>query len=291
LYKNDIIKGGHVFQVLFIIKFSQMLDNNKTGHTTLTENVFLNKFEGNEAEWLASALAKLEAKSKSFPLLLSLVDRKISAGVLGWTAEELDHLNTVYPTFERTQWTKKAIASTILLLAIPPADKEIIEGAFDIAEMEESAILYKSLYFLRNAEAFIKRFEEGIRTNMNHVIDALSANNPFPAQYLSEHSWNQLILKNIFTERPLYKIYQLDEHKNEALAGIATDFIYERWSAHRQVTPEIWRLIQGYQTEKLMQDFEQRDKSEVEERVFAVLSENKENDPSFWDEVGLSTEA
>ncbi len=268
-----------------------MLDNNKTEEATLTEKLLSNKFEGKEAEWLASALAKLQEKSKSFPLLLTLVDRKISDGILSWTPEELSHLKAVYPTFESTQWTKKAIASTILLLAIPSADKAIIESAFDTAEMEESAILYKSLYFLGNAESFIKRFEEGIRTNMDHVVDALSANNPFPAQYLSQHSWNQLILKNIFTGRPLYKIYQLDERSNEDLAGIATDFIYERWSAHRQVTPEIWRLIQGHQSEKLMQDFEQRDKSEIEERVYTVLSGRAESTPSFWQEVGLSTQA
>ena len=54
--------------------------------------------------------------------------------------------------------------------------------------------------------------------------------------------------------RPLYKIIDLDSRKNEKLALIAHDYIHERWSAGRVVTPEIWRLVVGFVTPEIAKD-------------------------------------
>ena len=78
------------------------------------------------------------------------------------------------------------------------------------------------------------------------VFDAIALNNPYAAHFLSEEAWNQLVLKAIFMGRPLYKIYDLLERKNQKLALVLNDYIQERWSASRAVSPEVWQLMSGY---------------------------------------------
>ena len=52
-----------------------------------------------------------------------------------------------------------------------------------------------------------------------------------------------MILKAIFIERPLYKIYGLDKRMNKPLAEMLVAYVNERWAAGRDVTPELWRLV------------------------------------------------
>lgn len=115
-----------------------------------------------------------------------------------------------------------------------------------MADIKELVVLYKGLFFLKNAADFILTVQEGIRTNMVAVFDAIALANPFAAKYLPVDAWNQLVLKALFMGRPLYQIIDLDLRKNEKLALIIHDYIHERWSAGRLVSPEIWRLVSGF---------------------------------------------
>lgn len=257
---------------------------------TLPLDLFLKKFDHRESEWVEKTISALAVSEnlKKFPVYLSLVTRKIENTAVDWSKEDLSQLNALYPGFEKNSWTKQDIARISLSLAIPEDQNvAVLEAAFETAEMEELIILYRSLYFLPNAVAFTKRFEEGIRTNMANVMDALGAYNPFPASYLEEHAWNQLVLKTIFMERPLYKMYHLDRRKNEKLANMLQDFVCERWSAHRQVSPEIWRLVQGYLREDVAEVLRQKEKTEIEEKAIKELFQNQETQKDFWDQIGL----
>jgi len=78
--------------------------------------------------------------------------------------------------------------------------------------------------------------------NMTVVFDAVALNNPYPAAFLAEPAWNQMVLKGIFMSRPLYRMFRLEERRNDTLARMVSDFSHERWAASRKVTPEVWRL-------------------------------------------------
>jgi len=62
------------------------------------------------------------------------------------------------------------------------------------------------------------------------------------------------VLKAIFMERPIHRIVGLDDRKNQKLAAILYDFVHERWSANRAVTPELWRLMPGFLNAEIFAD-------------------------------------
>ncbi|MNR58027.1 hypothetical protein D3C85_1789260 [compost metagenome] len=68
--------------------------------------------------------------------------------------------------------------------------------------------------------------------------------NPYPAKFLSQLAWNQLVLKAFFTEKDVHLIVGLNDRVNEALKLTLHDYIEERLAANRTVAPEIYQLTQ-----------------------------------------------
>jgi hypothetical protein len=137
---------------------------------------------------------------------------------------------------------------------------------------------------------------------MIDVFDAIALENTFPITYFSEDAWNHMVLKAIFMERPIYRIFGIDERRNTKLAGILHDFVQERWAAGRTVTPELWRMMVGFINDDIFEDLKKVivSKSEIDKiAALKVLQgiENKEikdwlENQAFqstnmsWDDIG-----
>src|SRR5690606_25491827 len=119
-----------------------------------------------------------------------------------------------------------------------------INALFAAAEMNEEVALYSALPFYAYPEEWIAKCANGIRSNIGTVLEAIMYHNPFPARYLPEAYWNQLVLKAFFTEKDVNKITGLYERVNPALADTLSDYVLERQAAHRTVAPEIFKLIE-----------------------------------------------
>lgn len=149
-------------------------------------------------------------------------------------------------------------ARTLLLLAAPHQDKDAylnkLEQLFSTAEMGELVALYAGLPLLPYPEAYKLRAAEGIRTNIGTVFEAIALDNPYPADYLEEGAWNQMVLKTVFVGKPLYRIYGLEKRSNPTLARILSDYAHERWAAGRTVTPELWRPVGPFLNQELIED-------------------------------------
>ena len=109
--------------------------------------------------------------------------------------------------------------------------------------MNELVALYSSLPLLAYPESWKFRCTEGIRSNIGSALEAIMYDNPYPAEQLDEPAWNQLVLKAFFTDKHVERIVGLDKRTNRQLASILIDYVHERRSAHRQVNPQLWRLI------------------------------------------------
>ncbi len=121
-----------------------------------------------------------------------------------------------------------------------------IQTMFIAADMNELVALYSALPILQYPEAWIEQCTEGIRNNMEIVLQAIMYFNSYPANFLSDSAWNQMILKAFFTNQDISKIWAVDDRNNQSLANMLVDFAHERWAAGRETPIYLWRLVGKY---------------------------------------------
>ncbi len=203
--------------------------------------------------WLEGKLTALQTdfQPRSFYLAFGACPRFLGKDPLTFTEAELSSLTVAYPNFSATEWTTDQLGRILLATALPTeTNVEVLDTLFGTADYRELIALYKGLYFLDNAPDFVPRTREGLRTNMTGVFDAIALENPYPARYLDEDAWNHMVLKAMFMQRPMYRIYRIEDRKNAKLADIFLDYAEERRSAYRPVSPELWRFIDGFVTDR-----------------------------------------
>ncbi|MDA1267975.1 MAG: EboA domain-containing protein [Bacteroidetes bacterium] len=198
--------------------------------------------------WLEEQVEKIKnpTSPNAFFLAFSKASRHFKKEALSSGLGALSLDESGMSPFCPSHWDSLQAARIFLLLQLPQEKKSwmtTVQQLFETADMYEQQALYAALPLLPFAEDMLPRAIEGCRTNMSLVFDAIALNNPYPARFFPETNWNQLVLKAIFMQRPLYQIQQLDARRNPALAAMVIDFAHERWAAGRPVMPEIWRLL------------------------------------------------
>lgn len=206
---------------------------------------------------------------QQYNLTFSAISRFVGKSII--------HLEDAETGFTIKGWPADRVARVWWLLQLPATDKPAyikhIETLFDTAEMNELAALYSALPLLAFPEAWTLRTAEGIRSNIGTVLEAIMLNNPYPAQHLSEAAWNQLVLKAIFTDKPVGRIIGLDQRANATLAAVLVDYAHERWAAGRTVNPMLWRLVAPFVNETSFNDIKRVWNSEQTiEREAAALA-------------------
>jgi hypothetical protein len=184
------------------------------------------------------------------------------------TVEELESASNICNNWFPTNWTIDQAARTLLVLSLPSdrADKYllILNQVFAAADVRELVALYQALPLLASSERFCDllaaalryRAAEGIRSNMTAVFNAVALNNPYPAEYLDNLAWNQMVLKALFVGSPLHLIQGIDERANPELARMLIDYAHERWAAGRDVSPELWRCVGKFANSEMLTDLE-----------------------------------
>ena len=249
------------------------------------------KLSEKELDWLkqkSTILATSETIGK-FPVFFSLTARFITNEIPLWEEGELEQLEAVYPGFGKSSWTKQELVRVVLMISLDTSkNKEILEAFFETAEMQELVAFFKGLYLLENAKEFTLSVEEGIRTNMVNVFDSFTAGNPYAITYLEEWAWNQLVLKALFLDRPLFTIHEIDKRKNHSMSEMLQDYVNERWSASREISPEIWRMIEGNLRGDVRKRISERELKGIEkEAIDHVLYNDKDaNALEFWNNIG-----
>ena len=200
-------------------------------------------------QWLIAKakLVRSEEKSTQLNLTFSQLPRKTGKAVIDRTAT-IEAANTLFPGFSIDGWNIDRLARVWLLMQISPADKasylQKINGLLTGSEMQEQVALYSALPFYAYPEEWIPFCENGIRSNIGIAQEAIMYDNPYPAAYLSENAFNQLVLKTFFTEKDVTRIVGLEQRMNQPLADTLADYVDERTAAHRTVEPNIYKLIE-----------------------------------------------
>lgn len=236
--------------------------------------------EANSLDWLKNQAGKIsqEGAPTKFFLAFSQASRFFKKEDLALNDSERAVAAQLSPGFDPSHWDCLQTARTFLLLQFPQEKEgwfKAVNQLFETGDYHEQQALYAALPLLPFQEDLLNRAIDGCRTNMTVIFDAIALNNPYPKEKFPEANWNQMVLKSIFMQRPLYRIQGLDERRNQALAEIASDFAHERWAAGRLVMPELWRLVVPFVNEKLLEDLKKvvfsENQMEAEAGILAIV--------------------
>lgn len=205
--------------------------------------------ETKSMEWLVLQKEKIEKEGSylKFYMAFGQASRFFKKNLLNISEKQKDAAIALMEGFSPQTWDQLQTARSYLLLHFEEKDASnwvnALNKLFETADMHEQQSLYAALPIMPFQEEMKERAIEGLRTNISSVFDAVALNNPYPAKYFDERAWNQMVLKAIFMQRPLYQIQHADKRANPVLAKILIDFAHERWAAGRIVMPELWRFV------------------------------------------------
>ncbi|MEL6442060.1 MAG: EboA domain-containing protein [Cyanobacteria bacterium J06621_8] len=235
-----------------------MLTNIKTTFTLLFDWLE-NRVADTSYQWLKQQTTIISngGAERTFFTSYSAVSRYLGKEKLGLSTAELEMARELAEVWQSFNWTLEQVGRTLILLSLPSSDPDQYLATLDkliaAADVEEAISFYQGLYLLPHPEKLQLRAAEGIRTNMTSVFNAVALNNPYPAQYLDELAWNQMVLKALFIGSPLTQIYGLESRNNQRLSQMLINYARERLAAKRTVTPELWSLAMVFQPEVVAQ--------------------------------------
>lgn len=236
--------------------------------------------------WFDGAIGSIRrsASDSDLNLAFGLVPRKLGKADLALDAAELRAAGQARAGWDPELWSVDQAARIALLLATP-GDADAFVRRVDLlcatADVAELVALYRGLPLYPWPERHRLRAAEGVRTNMKAVFEAVAHANPYPAEQLPEHAWNQMVLKALFVGSSLDAVLGLDRRANAALAQMLCDYAHERWSASRPVSPELWRCVGPFATGKRIDDLVHVIRTGGEaERLAAALALWRSPDPA-----------
>jgi hypothetical protein len=207
------------------------------------------RLDTDRLHWLSQKLEIMQAglEDRSIFTAFSLVPRQLGKTPLNLNATELQAAKMLCPQWNPKNWTVEQTARALLLLNLPQDDGSRVQHwmtqFFTTAGLQELIALHQTLPLLPHPDRYRFWADEGVRSHMTGVFEAIALENPYATWHFEEAAWNQLVLKAIFIDAPLHPIVGLDERRNATLTQMLMDYVHERWAAHRRVTPEIWRLV------------------------------------------------
>ena len=231
-----------------------------------------------ELDWINQQEKKLSGNysQRSFYLAFSSAARFIGKRKLKLNEEQLINAARIRKGWQPGKWNLLQSVRTYFLLMLPDEDPDEYVSQCkqlqEAADIEEQVSLYAALPLLPCPMKLAARAAEGIRTNITDVFDAIALNNPYPADFLDTKAWNQMVLKAVFMQRPLYRIYGAEERLNPELAEMLIDFAHERWAASREVVPELWRFIGPFLDKGYLPDLQRAVQGGAVERKAALLA-------------------
>ena len=209
----------------------------------------------NGLDWLDCKIEEIvrTANKRTLFTSYSAVPRYLDKQKLNLSEKDLQAARELVTGWNPIDLTTDRAGRIMLLLSFPSEDSDryvaTLEQIIAAADVEEAIAFYRSLPLLPYPEKFQLRAAEGIRTNMTSVFNAVALNNPYPARYLDDLAWNQMVLKALFVGSPLHPIYGLESRNNQQLSQMLIDYACERLAANRTVSPELWELVMPFQPE------------------------------------------
>lgn len=227
--------------------------------------------------WLNTVIYDLETNytESSFMQWYSLVPRFTGTEKLFVSEKDTLDANKIRKGWHITNLTIDQTTRILLVLNAFQGNiseyNKTLNKILSSGDLKEIDALFSALPLLPFPKEQCELALAGKRTNISSLFDRIALNNPFPSEYLDDDNWNQMILKAVFIESPLYKIYGLDKRMNIKLASMLFDYAKERKAAGRVITPELWRLVAPYAESSVLESIKQMFEQELIHKFSAAL--------------------
>lgn len=149
------------------------------------------------------------------------------------------------PDWTPAHWTLRDAVRVRLALALAAADPAWPAGLDALcreATLEEAVALHRGLPCYPRAEALRARAAAGVRSSMGALYEAVALDSPYPAAWLDQGAWNQMVLKCFFVGVEARRIVGWRTRANPELALMLRDYARERRAAARAIDPALWEL-------------------------------------------------
>jgi hypothetical protein len=127
----------------------------------------------------------------------------------------------------------------LILLAfdtLPASERlEVASDLYHRGEVRERQALVRVLAYLPAPTSFRELALEACRSSTLSVFEAMACENPYPAAHFAEPSFNQMVLKAVFSGVALHRVTSLPERVTPELVRMAEDYAAERRAAGRAV--------------------------------------------------------
>ena len=151
-------------------------------------------------------------------------------------------------------WSLACTARVALLAfacaALEPREHHgLLKEAYAKGDNGERIAVLRSLSLLPDPRRFVDIATEACRTHVQDVFEAICCENPYAEHYFPDQSYNQLVIKALFTDVPLTRVLGLVPRKNAELYRMARDFEAERRAASRTVSADLTFVAHALENE------------------------------------------
>lgn len=216
---------------------------------SLINSLIAPHLEAKAREFVANAEREIQAgvSDARFTALISLASRHIPKRRLEPSIDQCTSAQAIMPGWSPQDWGLLEAVRVVLILVHPeltqPDFSERFNRWFNYADEGELCAFYRAIPLIPEPQRLVWRAAEGCRTNMKSVFMAVACDSPFPAQCFDDIAWNQMLVKALFTETPLWRVYGLDRRLSTTLAHMVLDYMEERSSAGRDLPLDVWLCL------------------------------------------------
>lgn len=204
--------------------------------------------------WWVDALAQVQREGIGGPGFMGRWNA--AARVLGkqpLRLSEPDRLSlqsgsaTLIPT---SDWGVDELGRAVLLLVaveLPLATDVavLVDDLFRTGELREQQALLRILAYLPDPARYVAVAEDAVRANALSLLSALACDNPYPASYMPELTFNHLVMKALFNGVTLGKMLGLADRCGEDLRRMVGAWVSERRAAGRTFPDDVNLILQG----------------------------------------------
>lgn len=179
----------------------------------------------------------------AFSRAFASASRRLGKGALSPSAHEAERLQRAGFTWPIARVGLDEAARMALLVQaverVGDADVSLVEEVYRQGDNRERQSVLRALPLLPRPDRFLSLAVESCRTSVQPIFEAIACENPYPAAHFPELSFNQMVLKALFTEVPLDRILALQSRVTPELRRMARDYASERAAAGRTVPEDI----------------------------------------------------